>query len=114
MDFKGQTAVITGAAGNLGQAVAKAFEARGANLVLIDVKAEALARAFGSETATRLFAPTNLLEQAQVDATVKKAIDRFARIDVLCNLAGGFRMGETVHETTDANWSFLFDLNART
>ncbi|HEU0204160.1 MAG TPA: SDR family oxidoreductase, partial [Burkholderiaceae bacterium] len=34
--------------------------------------------------------------------------------DVLCNLAGGFRMGETVHETTDANWSFLFDLNART
>ena len=42
------------------------------------------------------------------------AIDRFGRIDVLCNLAGGFRMGEAVHETSDAYWNFLFDLNART
>jgi NAD(P)-dependent dehydrogenase (short-subunit alcohol dehydrogenase family) len=39
---------------------------------------------------------------------------RFGRIDVLCNIAGGFRMGETVHETSDENWNFLFDINART
>jgi NAD(P)-dependent dehydrogenase (short-subunit alcohol dehydrogenase family) len=114
MDFKGQTVIITGAAGNLGQAAATAFAARGANLVLIDLKQEALARAFGAESATRLLAPTNLIEQAQVEATVQKAFDRFGRVDVLCNIAGGFRMGEAVHETSDANWSFLFDLNART
>ena len=35
------------------------------------------------------------------------------RIDVLCNIAGGFRMGEAVHETSDETWDFLFDLNAR-
>jgi NAD(P)-dependent dehydrogenase (short-subunit alcohol dehydrogenase family) len=75
---------------------------------------EALARSFRDETVTRLFAPTDLLEQAQVDTTVQRAIDRFARIDVLCNVAGGFRMGEGVHQTSDANWNFLFDLNART
>ena len=39
---------------------------------------------------------------------------RFGGVHVLCNLAGGFRMGEAVHETTDANWNFLFDINART
>ncbi len=44
----------------------------------------------------------------------RTAIERFGRIDVLCNIAGGFRMGEAVHETSDANWNFLFDLNART
>jgi NAD(P)-dependent dehydrogenase (short-subunit alcohol dehydrogenase family) len=114
MDFKEQTVVITGAAGNLGKAVASAFAARGANLVLIDLNREALARSFRDETVTRLFAPTDLLEQAQVDTTVQRAIDRFARIDVLCNVAGGFRMGEGVHQTSDANWNFLFDLNART
>lgn len=114
MDFNGQAVVITGAAGNLGRAVANAFAARGANLVLIDLKPEALARAFGAETETRMLAPTNLLDQAQVSATMQNAIDRFARIDVLCNIAGGFRMGEAVHETSDANWNFLFDINART
>ncbi|MEO8117926.1 MAG: SDR family oxidoreductase, partial [Rhodoferax sp.] len=39
---------------------------------------------------------------------------RFARIDVLCNLAGGFRMGEALHETSDSTWDFLQDINVRT
>jgi NAD(P)-dependent dehydrogenase (short-subunit alcohol dehydrogenase family) len=93
MDFKGQTVIVTGAAGNLGQAVANAFAARGANLVLIDLKQEALARAFGADSATRLLAPTNLLEQAQVESTVQKALDRFKRIDVLCNIAAYGALG---------------------
>jgi len=38
---------------------------------------------------------------------------RFGRIDVLCNLAGGFRMA-AVHETTDEAWQSLFDLNVKT
>jgi NAD(P)-dependent dehydrogenase (short-subunit alcohol dehydrogenase family) len=33
---------------------------------------------------------------------------------VLCNLAGGFRMGEAVHETSARTWDVLMDLNART
>jgi len=49
-----------------------------------------------------------------VEAAAKAAMDRFGRIDVLCNIAGGFRMGAPVHETSDADWSFLFDINART
>lgn len=114
MDFNGQTAVITGAAGHLGRAVADAFAAQGANIVLIDRNREVLALAFGAGNAQRMLAPTNLLEQAEVDATVREAFERFRRIDVLCNIAGGFRMGEAVHETSDADWNFLFDINART
>ncbi len=45
---------------------------------------------------------------------MQRAVARFGRIDVLANLAGGFRMGEAVHETSDATWNFLMDLNART
>ena len=114
MDFTGQTVVITGAAGNLGRALADAFSARGANRVLIDRSPEVLARAFGAGTPATMLASTDLLDQGDVNATMQKAIDRFSRIDVLCNIAGGFRMGEPVHETSDATWDFLFDLNART
>jgi len=114
MDFANRTVLITGAAGNLGRAVAEAFAQRGANLVLIDLKLDALEKVFGTGNPKQLLAPTNLLEQAQVDLAAQKAIDRFQRIDVLANLAGGFRMGEPVHATSDATWNFLLDLNART
>lgn len=44
---------------------------------------------------------------------MKVAIKKCTRIDVLCNLAGGFRMGPPVHETSDRDWNFLFDINTR-
>ena len=108
------TVFITGAAGNLGRAVAHAFAELGTNLVLVDVQREALEKAFGSEGDRRLLVPTNLLDQAAVDATVQKALGRFGRIDVLCNIAGAFRMGAAVHELDDKDWNFLLDVNART
>ena len=113
MTFAKQTVLVTGAAGNLGRAVADAFFERGANLTLIGRRLEELTKAYGSANARRLFAPANLLDQAEVDAAVKSAIERFGRIDVLCNIAGGFRMGTPVHETPDELWQSMLDLNAR-
>ena len=114
MEFQDRTVVITGAAGNLGRAVADAFAARGANLVLVDLKNEALQRVFGAGDSRRLLAAADLLVQAQLDAMAMQAVERFGRIDVLANLAGGFRMGEPVHATTDTTWKFLLDINAGT
>ena len=114
MNFSDRTVMVTGASGNLGRAVVSAFAGLGANLVLVDRRLETLARTFGGENDRRLFAIADLLEQQEVHAAVAKARARFARVDVLCNLAGGFRMGEPVHATSDETWNFLFDLNART
>jgi len=114
MDAHTRTVMITGAAGNLGRCVAASFLAGGANLVLVDLRRSSLEQAFGAEDERRLFVPTNLLEQAQVNGAVTAAVERYGRIDVLCNLAGGFRMGEAVHETAGPNWDFLVDINVRT
>lgn len=114
MDFAGRTVLITGASGNLGRAVAEAFGARGANRVLLDRNAQHLAHVFGAENDTTMFAVADLLQAGQVDGAVARAAARFGRIDVLCNLAGGFRMGEPVHALSDATWNTLLDLNART
>lgn len=114
MNFTGRHVLITGAAGNLGRAVAHAFAAQGAALVLADLKPEALQATFGAESARQRFLGVNLLERDAVAAAVAGVLASIARIDVLCHLAGGFRMGEAVHETSGATWDWLLDLNART
>jgi len=93
--FTDQVAIVTGAAGNLGRAVCAAFEKEGAAVVRLDIE-------------------TNLLDQRVVDRAVKKILEERQRIHILCNIAGGFRMGKPVHETSDEDWNFLFDLNIRT
>lgn len=113
MNEKNQVVLITGACGNLGQAVAARFREGGARLVLLDLDRQRLEKCYGQETDQQRFAGADLLDRAEVAAAVKDAADRHGRIDVLCNIAGGFRMGHAVHETPDQDWNFLFDLNAR-
>lgn len=114
MNFTDQVVMVTGATGNLGRAVAHAFAELGAQLVLVARDVDALQGAFAARSPAPLLLTADLLDPVQVDAAVDAAIGRFSRIDVLCNLAGGFRMGEAVHETSTSTWDVLFDLNART
>jgi len=107
-------AMITGAAGNLGHAVVDAFRGAGARLVLLDRQRERLDAEYGAPDDARLHVACDLLDAAQVEAAAAAAVHRFGRIDVLCNLAGGFRMGTPVHSTSDADFAFLQDINART
>jgi NAD(P)-dependent dehydrogenase (short-subunit alcohol dehydrogenase family) len=109
-----QTVFVTGAAGQLGRAVATAFRQRGARLILADRQADALRQAFDDAGDEALLLPLDLLDGEQVQAGVRKGLARFGSIDVCCHIAGGFRMGEAVHETSEATWDFLMDLNART
>ena len=100
-DFDGRTVMITGASGNLGRAVTAAFRARGANVALVDRHRDHLESAFGSETRDMLFVTADLVDAAGTARAAQSAAERFRRIDVLANLAGGFRMGEPVHRTND-------------
>lgn len=114
MTFSHRTVLVTGAAGQLGQAVSRAFARQGANLVLLGRNHASLTAAFGAESETCLFAPADLLDQTQVNEAVALGVGRFGRIDVLCNIAGGFTMGEPVHQTSEATWDLMHDLNVRT
>jgi NAD(P)-dependent dehydrogenase (short-subunit alcohol dehydrogenase family) len=107
--------LVTGAAGNLGRAVAAAFAAHADGLALVDLHEPSL-----SEACDALAGNTNclglaadLLDPAAVNHVIDKARGHFGRIDVVANIAGGFRMGPPVHETPDADWDFMMDLNAR-
>lgn len=107
------TIFITGAAGVLGSAVAQAFDAAGANTVLLGRDAGRLAAACGPASERRMLAVADLRDAASVADVARTAAERFGRIDALCNIAGGFAMGTPVHATPDALWDEMFDLNVR-
>ena len=114
MEFREQTVIVTGASGHLGRAVVEAFAVRGANLVLAARSKATLEARFGEESAARAYVAADLTREADAEALARTADERFGRIDVLVNAAGGFRAGEAVHETSDETWRFLFGVNART
>lgn len=109
-----QTVLITGAAGNLGRALAEVLARAGARLVLVDREQDALQRAFGSADARRCLVSVDLLDAGQARDAVQAGLAAFGRIDGLCNLAGGFTMGETVHEAAPQTWERMHDLNLQT
>lgn len=113
MDFSNVTAVVTGAAGNLGRAVFRAFADRGANVALVDRRVDRLVDRYGPANDRTLYVGADLLEPGDAAAVAQRTRERFGRIDVLCNVAGAFRMGDAVHETPDATWDLLFDANVR-
>jgi len=114
MSFKNKVVLITGAAGNLGRAVAAAFAAADASLVLLDVSEAALKAAYPEQNQRMLLLAADLMQAASAQQAVKAALDQFKRIDCLCNVAGGFKMGPAVHETPAELWKLMLDLNAGT
>ena len=111
-DFAGKTVLITGAGGNLGAALAKAFHAANATLVLAERNPEKLQEMAGAWSNTLLL-PVDLLDEASVQQMAAEAVAHYGRIDVLANIAGGFTMGPSLHETELKTWEFMLNLNAR-
>ena len=103
MDLSGKTALVTGAAGILGEAVARKCAGQGARTVLVDVVA-----GFADGPGERI--QVDLTDAAAVDA----AIAGIADFDIVCNIAGGFDMGPKVHEITEAHWDAMFNINVTT
>jgi NAD(P)-dependent dehydrogenase (short-subunit alcohol dehydrogenase family) len=110
-DFTGKCVIVTGAAGALGFAVAQRFARGGAKVALLDLAGDAVAKKAHELGQGHLGVPCNLLDGEAVQLAVNQVRAKFGRIDVLCNIAGGFRMGPAVHETGADLWQLMLDMN---
>ena len=110
LPFDGRTAVITGAAGVLGQAVVRRFRALGAQVAAIDRSAEALSGIADADSAYAC----DLTDESAVRETFAAIRKDRDRIDVLANIAGGFAMGPRIEESTAADWRAMLEINAVT
>lgn len=115
-DFKEQVVVISGAAGNLGGAVAHAFDAAGAKLGLFDRRPERLQEICGTlanEPDHTLLGTVNMTDEQSVSEAITSVMDRYGQIDVMVNAIGGFSPGTPVADTSLELWEKMIDLNAK-
>ncbi len=104
-----RVAVVTGAAGVLGQATIRRFEERGAFTVAVDCDAERL-----EEVPSSAAHACDLTDEPSVSEAFRKIHQLKGRIDILANVAGGFAMGPRIEETTVDDWAGMFRINAVT
>jgi NAD(P)-dependent dehydrogenase (short-subunit alcohol dehydrogenase family) len=105
-----RVSIVTGADGNLGRAVARLLHERGDRLVLTGRDRSRLEAAFAALPGVELVA-ADLTSPDGATAVAEAAEKRFGQVDHWCHLAGGFRMGSPVHETSEDDWSFVQRLN---
>lgn len=94
--------IVTGANGALGRVAAALAASQGAEVVALDLR-------FDGTPGARRFA-LDLTDGAAAAACVAG----LGRVDVVLNIAGGFAMGPSVHETTDEQWEHMTRMNVTT
>ena len=100
-NFGNKKVLVTGAAGTVGNVVARRFHEAGATVTGVDVVAHD--------------APWKTVLADLIDPNgAAEAVAKAGAVDILANIAGGFTMGEDVAETSDDTWNFMLNLNART
>ncbi len=104
--------VVTGAAGALGQAVATHLAASGSRLALFDRDADRLRARLGPIAAHALLLSVDVTDAASVAAAIGRVVATYGRVDAVVHVAGGFEMGEPVHELSRGSWDRMMDLNA--
>jgi 3-oxoacyl-[acyl-carrier protein] reductase len=109
-DLTGKRALVTGASGGIGRAVAQALHAQGATVVLSGTRMEAL-QAVQAELGDRAHvAAADLGDAAAVDALVPEAEKLMGGLDILVNNAGLTRDGLAVR-MKDEDWSLVLRVN---
>jgi NAD(P)-dependent dehydrogenase (short-subunit alcohol dehydrogenase family) len=96
--------VITGAAGTLGQAVASCARSHGARVTGLDIVAS------DSVPNTDDYRQLDLLDRE----TTRALFRELGRVDALCNIAGGFAMGDAAADPDSRQWEQMFRLNVDT
>jgi 3-oxoacyl-[acyl-carrier protein] reductase len=111
LDFKGKTAVVTGAAHGFGRAIAVAFAERGANVWACDVVEDELRETERLSGASARV--VDVTDKGAVDAFAREASTASGRVDILVNNAGGVlgQVGRPLEEVSPADWQRIFDVN---
>ncbi len=106
----GKCALITGAARGIGYEFARAYIAEGAQVVLADINADALAKAVAALGLRAHAVRMDVTDQASIDAGIASAVAAMGKLDILINNAALFEAAP-IAEITRASFDKLFSVN---
>jgi NAD(P)-dependent dehydrogenase (short-subunit alcohol dehydrogenase family) len=115
-EFKGKTAVVTGAASGIGRGLATRFAQAGMQVVLSDIEEGALKQAVGEleQQGHRVLGlVTDTMRRESLEELRRRALEAFGKVHVLCNNAGVASRGEArgIWEIADADWQWVMGVN---
>ena len=110
-----KVAVVTGGAGGIGGAIARRFAREGAHLSLVDIDADA-AKTIATELTAKktdvITVVADVTNKQSVQEMVQTTLNRWGRIDILVNVAGGADRRLVVDMTAD-DWDRIIDMNLK-
>src|SRR5688572_32910521 len=109
-DLTGMTALVTGASGGIGSAIAQALAGQGARLAVSGSNADKLEAFRTGLGGDHVALPCNLSDAAAVDALVPQAVEALGQLDILVNNAGVTR-DNLAMRMKDEEWSDVIRIN---
>jgi len=116
-ELRGKVAVVSGAGGNLGYAVVRRLGAEGVRVAAIDRNADRLRQRLNADGLGDVvfeIGPVDLTRKADVDAFISRVGTLAQHIDILVNVAGGFKFSGPIHELDEAAWDDMMSINTKT
>ena len=115
-DFKGKTAVITGAASGIGYALAEKFANEGMNIVLADIEQDALEIAVKkiSDIGVESFGINiDVMHKDSVEHLFNESVKAFSKVHILCNNAGvaSTVVADGIWELDEKDWDWVLGVN---
>jgi len=113
MDFRGRVAIVTGAAGALGSVVARRLSDEGAVVAapVSSHRSPLVAVALGLPKGRFFSSAADLRKKSAVEAFSREVEDKFGRIDILVNAAGGYAGGTRIEKVTSDDMSEMYQMN---
>jgi meso-butanediol dehydrogenase/(S,S)-butanediol dehydrogenase/diacetyl reductase len=108
--FEGKVALVTAAAQGIGSAVARRLADEGASVVVTDLQVEKVGEVAAGIGEQALPLRVDVTNRDDVDAAVAAAVERFGRLDVVVNNAGGCIVSTVPEDTTSEEWHAQLDL----
>jgi NAD(P)-dependent dehydrogenase (short-subunit alcohol dehydrogenase family) len=113
--LQNKIAIVTGGGGGIGGAIVRRFSREGAKVAVVDIDAETAKAAVAELTrqgADAMATVVDVTKKRSVGEMVQSTLDRWRRIDVLVNVAGGAERKPVV-EMTATDWDHVVDMNLK-
>jgi len=113
MLLDGKVIFLTGGSTGIGRDCAIAYAKEGARVALVARDGGAAAATASNLGSGHLGFACDVSHDAEVKAAIERVLSTFGRLDVIHNNAGIATPSKPLHETTDAEWDALFNINLR-